>query len=158
MLLFSHSVMSNSLWPHGLQHARLPCPSLSLRLCSNSCSLSHWCHTTISSSVTLFSSCPQSFPASGSFPMSSLFASGGQSIGASALASVLSMNIKGWFPLEWLVWSPCCLRLGFLIFTYYVTTQKWTGNTSTFDLGEEKYHFHFPLLERKCISNDCFLF
>ena len=89
--------MSNSLQPHGLQHARLPCPSLSPRVCSNSCPLSHWCHPAISSSVTSFSSCPQSFPASGSFPMSWLFTSGGQINGATV--SVLPMNIQGWFPL-----------------------------------------------------------
>ena len=91
--------MSDSLWPHELQHTRLPCPSLSPRVCLNSCPLSRWCHPTISSAVIPFSSCPQSFPASGSFPMSWLFAFGGQSIGASALASVLPMNIQGWFPL-----------------------------------------------------------
>ena len=96
--LFSLSVMSSSLWPCGLQHARLPRPSLSPQICSNSCPLSRWCHPTISSSVALFSSCPQFFPASRSFPMRQLFASGGQSIGASA--SVLPMNIQGWFPLE----------------------------------------------------------
>ena len=91
--------MSNSLWPHGLQLTRLPYPSLSTGVCANSCPLSQWCHLTISSSVTPFSSCPQSFPASGSFPMSWLFASGGQSIGASVSASVLPMNIQDWFPL-----------------------------------------------------------
>ena len=93
--------MSDSLQPHGLQHfivqTRLHCPSLSLGVCSNSCPLSWWCHPTISSCVTPFSSCPQSFPASGSFPVSRLFASGGQNNGASA--SVLRMNIQGWFPL-----------------------------------------------------------
>ena len=93
--------MSDSLWPHGLQHARLHCTSLSPRVCSNSCPLSQWCHPTISSSVLPFSSCLQSFPASGSFLMSWLFASGGQSIGASATATVLPMNIQGWFPLGW---------------------------------------------------------
>ena len=93
LLLFSCSVMSDSLWPHGLQHARLPCPSLSPRVCSNSCPLSWWCHPTISSSVTRFSSCPQSFPTSGSFPVNWFFESDGQSIGASASASVLPMNI-----------------------------------------------------------------
>ena len=97
LLLFSGQVMSDSLQPHELQHARLPCPSPSPWVCSNSCSLSQWCHPTILSSVTPFSSCPQSFPASGSFPISWLFASGGQSIGASA--SVLPMNIQGWFSL-----------------------------------------------------------
>ena len=89
--------MSNSLWSHGLQHTRLPCPSLSPGVCSNSSPLSWWCHPTISTSVTSFSSCPQLFPASGSFPVSQLFTSDGQNIGASA--SVLSMNIQGWFPL-----------------------------------------------------------
>ena len=89
--------MSDSLWPHGLQHDRLPCPSLSPGVCSNSCPLSWWCYLTISSSATLFSFCLQSFPASGSFTMSQLFTSGGQSIGASA--SVLPMNIQNWFPL-----------------------------------------------------------
>ena len=92
MLLFSRSVMSESLRPKGLHHARLPCPSPTLRACSNSCPLSQWCHPTIWSSVFLFSL--QSFPASDSFPMSRLFASGGQSIGASASASVPPMNIQ----------------------------------------------------------------
>ena len=96
---FSCSVVSDFLWPHGLQHARLPSPSPSPGACSNSCSLSGWCHPTVSSSVIPFSSCLQSFPASGSFPVSQPFASGGQSIGASASASVLPMNIQDWFPL-----------------------------------------------------------
>ena len=96
---FSHSVVSDSLRPHGLQHTRLPCPSLSPGVCSKSCPLHSWCHPNISSSVTPFSSCPQSFPASGSFPMSQFFTSGGQSIGVSASASVLPMSIQDWFPL-----------------------------------------------------------
>ena len=92
--------MSNSLQPLGLQYTRLPCPSPSPRACSNSCPLnSQWFHPTISSSVIPFSSCPQSFPASGSFPMSWLFTSGGQGIEASASASVLPVNIQNWFPL-----------------------------------------------------------
>ena len=91
--------MSDSLQPHGLQHTRPLCPPLSHRICSDSCPLSQWCYLTMSSTFSLFSSCLQSFPASGSFPMSQFFASGGQSIGASASASVLSMNIQGWFPL-----------------------------------------------------------
>ena len=99
LMLFSHSVVSDSLQPHGLQHARLPCPSPSPRACSNSCLLSQWCHPTISSSVVPCSSCLQSFPASGSFPVSHLFTSGGQSIGVSASTSVLPMNIQDWFPL-----------------------------------------------------------
>ena len=106
-LLFSRSVESSSLWSHGLQHAKLPCPSPCPWACSNSCPLSQWCHSTTSSSVVLFSSCLQSFPASRSFLMSWLishFASGGQSIGASASASVLSMNIQDWFHLGWTGW------------------------------------------------------
>ena len=94
---FSHSVVSGSLWSHGLQHARLPCLSPTPGAYSNSCPLSWWYHPTISSSVLPFSSCFESFPASGSFPMSQLFSSGGQSIGISALVSVLPMNIQGWF-------------------------------------------------------------
>ena len=91
--------MSDSFWPYGLQHARLLSPPLSPRVCSNSCPLSWWCHPTISSSVVPFSSFPQSCPASGSFPVSWLFTSGGQSIGASVSASVFPMNIQGWFPI-----------------------------------------------------------
>ena len=98
---FSHSVVSKSLWPHESQHARPPCPSPTPRVYSNSCPSSWWCHPAISSSVIPFSSCPQSLPASGSFPMSQLFAWGGQSIGVSALASVSPMNIQDWSPLEW---------------------------------------------------------
>ena len=99
VLSLSRSVVSDSLRPYGLQRARPPCPSPTPGACSNSCSLSRWCHPTISSSVVPFSSCLQSFPASGSFPMSWLFASGGESIGASASVSNLPMNIQGWFPL-----------------------------------------------------------
>ena len=98
----SHSVMSNSLRPQGLQHSRPPCPSLTPEACSNSCPLSWWCHPTISSSVIPFSSHLQSFPASGSFQMSQLFASGGQSIGVSA--SVFPMNSQDWSPLGWTGW------------------------------------------------------
>ena len=98
-LLFSHSVLSDCLQPHGLQHARLPCPSPPPRACSNSCPLSQWCHPTILSSVIPFSHYLQSFPASGSFQMSQFFTSGSQSIGDSASASVLPVNIQDWFPL-----------------------------------------------------------
>ena len=113
LLLFSWSVVSDSLQPHGLQHAGLPCPSASPGACSNSCPLSQWCHQNISSSVVSFSSCLQSFPASGSFPMSQLFISGGQrwlfiSDGASASASVLPMNTQDWSPLGWTGWI--CLQ------------------------------------------------
>ena len=99
LLFFSHSVVSNSLQPHGLQHSRLSCPSPSPRACSNSCPLSQWCPATISLSVIPFSSCLQSLPASGSFLMSWFLSSGGQSIRASASASVLPMTIQDWFPL-----------------------------------------------------------
>ena len=102
---FSGSVVSDSLRPHWLQHTRLPCPSPTLRVHSNSCPSSWWCHPTISSSIIPFSFCLQSFPASGSFPMSQLFAWGGQSTGVSASASVLAMNIQDCFPLGWTVWS-----------------------------------------------------
>ena len=98
---FSHSVISDSLWPHGQQHTRPPCPTTTPGACSNACPLSQWCHPTISSSLVPFCSCLQPLPASVSFPMSQFFTSGGQSIGASASASVLPMNIQDWFPL-WL--------------------------------------------------------
>ena len=101
---FSCSVISNSLRPHRLQHARLPCPSPTPGAYSNSCPLSWWCHPTVSSSVAPFSSCLQSFPASGSFPMNQFFTWGGQSIGVSASASVLPMNIQDSFPLGWNGW------------------------------------------------------
>ena len=104
-LQFSRSVVSDSLWPHELQHASPPCPSPTARVYPNPCPLSWWCHPTISSSVVpLFSSCPPSSPAIGSFQMSQLFASGGQSIGVSASTSVLPMNIQDWFPLRWTGW------------------------------------------------------
>ena len=98
---FSHSVVSDSLWPHGLQHARLPCPSPTPRVCSNSCPSSRWCHLTISSFAALFSFSLQSFPAAGSFPINWLLMAGAQTIWASASASVLPMNIQDWFPLGW---------------------------------------------------------
>ena len=101
---FSRSVVSDSLWPHESQHARPPCPSPTTGVHSNSCPSSRWCHPAISSSVIPFSSCPQSFPASESFPMSQLFSWGSQSIGVSALASVLPMNTQDWSPLGWIGW------------------------------------------------------
>ena len=101
---FSCSVVSDSLRPHGLQHARPPCPSPTPGAYSNSCPSYTWCHPTLSSSVVPFSSCPQSLPASGSFPMSHLFTSGGQSTGVSASASVLPMNTQDWSPLGWTGW------------------------------------------------------
>ena len=104
ILFFTHAVMSYSLCTHGLQHAGLPCSLPSLGACSNSFPLSWWCHPTIPPSVVLSSSCLQSFPGSGSFLKSQLFAWGGQSNGASTLASVLPMNIQDWFPLGWTGW------------------------------------------------------
>ena len=101
---FSHSVMSDSLWPHEWQHSRPPCPSPTAGVYSNSCPASRWCHPAISSSVVPFSSCPQSFPASGSFPMSQLFAWGGQGTGISASSSVFPMNTQDWSPLGWAGW------------------------------------------------------
>ena len=100
---FSRSVMSDSLRPHELQHARPPCPSSIPGVHPNPCPLSRWCHPTISSSVIPFS-CPQSFPPSGSFPMSQVFASGGQSTGVSDSTSVLPMNTQDWYPLGWTGW------------------------------------------------------
>ena len=104
MVQFSRLVVSDSLQPHELQHARPPCPSPTPRVHSNSCPSSWWCHPAISSSVVLFSSCPQSLPASEYFPMSQLFTWGGQSAGVSALASFLPKNTRDWSPLEWTGW------------------------------------------------------
>ena len=103
-LQFSHSVVSDTLQPHGLQHARPPCPSPTPRTCSHSFPSSQWCHPTISSSVDPFSSYLQSFPALWSFSMNPFFASGGQRIRVSASTSVLPMNIQGWFPSGWIGW------------------------------------------------------
>ena len=104
LLKVSCSVVYDYFWPHELQHARPPCPSPTPGVHSNLCPLSRWCHPAISSSVILFSSCPQSHPASGSFPINQHFASGGQSIGLSASASVLPMNTQDWSPLGWTGW------------------------------------------------------
>ena len=120
---FSCSVVSDSLQPHGLQHTRLPCPSPTDGVYSNSCPLSRWCHPTISSSVIPFSSSLQSFPASRSFPVSQFFTSGGQSIGVSASTSVLPLNIQDWFPLGWTdwisSWSKGLSRVFFFFFFKY---------------------------------------
>ena len=104
LVQFSCSVMSNSLWPHGLQHTRPPCPSPTPGVYLNSCPLSWWCHPTISSSVVPFYSCLQSFPASGCLPMSQLFVPGGQSTGVSASTTVHPMNTQDWSPLGWTGW------------------------------------------------------
>ena len=120
---FSCSVMSNSLWPHEMQHTRLLCPLTSPRTCSNSCPLSQWCHPTISYSVVPFSSSLQSFLASGSFPMNQFFASDGQSIGASALASVLPINIHDSFPVGLTGWISLQSK-GLLRVFSNITVQK----------------------------------
>ena len=120
---FSRSVVSDSLRPQGLQHARFPCPSPTPRAYSNSCPLGRWCHPTISSSVFPFSSSLQSFPASGSFQVNQFFASGGQSIGVSASESVLPMNIQNWFPLGWTSWISL-LSKGFSRVFSNTTVQK----------------------------------
>ena len=120
---FSRSVVSNSLWPHEPLHARPPCPSSTHRVHPNPCPLSQWCHPTISSSVVPFSSCPQSFPASGSFPVSQLFTSGGQRIGVSASTPILPMNTQDWSPLGWAGWISL-LSKGLSRVFFSTTVQK----------------------------------
>ena len=138
--------MSVRLRPHGLQHARFPLPSVSLRVCSNLCPLSQWCHPTISSSVTPFSSCPQSFPASGSFPMSQFFASGGQSIGASVSTSVIPMNIQDLFPLGWTGLISLQSKGLSRVFSN-TTVQKHQFFGAQLSLWSS-YHIHTQLLEK----------
>ena len=141
---FSCSVMSNSLQPHGLQYARPPCPSPTPRVYSNSSPLIRWCHPAISSSVVPFSSCPQSFPASGSFQMSQFFASGGQCIGVSA--SVLPMNIQDWFPLGWTGWISLLSKGLSRIFSN-ITVQKHQFFSAQLCLWSNS-HIHTRLLEK----------
>ena len=142
----SRSVVSDSLWPHGLQHARPPCSSPIPRACSNSCTLSQWCHLTISSSVVPFSSCLQSFPASGSFPMSQFFTSDGQSIRVSASASVLPMNIQDWFPLGWTGWLSLQSK-GLLRVFSNTTVRKHQFFSAQLSLWSNS-HIHTWLLEK----------
>ena len=132
LLSFSHSVVSDFLKPHGLQHTRLLCPSPTPRVCLNSCPLIWWLHPTVSSSVVAFSSCLQSFPASGSFLMSQLFASGGQSIGASPSASVFPINIQDWFPLE--LTGLIFLQSKALSTVFSNTTILWHINSSALSI------------------------
>ena len=143
---FSHSVMSNSLRPHGLQHTRLPCPSPTPEAYSNSCPLSQWCHPTISSSVIPFSSRLQSFPASGSFLVSQFFTSGGQIIRVSASASVLPMNIQDWFPLGWTGWISLLSR-GLSRVFFYTTVQKYQFVGAQLSLSSI-FHIYTWLLEK----------
>ena len=142
--------MSNSLWPHGLQHTRPPCPSPIPKVYSNSCPLSQWCQTTISSSVVPFSSCPQSFKASGSFPMSQFFVSGGQSFGVSASTSVLPMNIQDWFPLGWTGWISLQSTGLSRVFSN-TTVQKHQFFCAQLSL-ESNSHIHTWLLEKPFIT------
>ena len=143
---FSHSVMSDSLRPHGLEHARPPCPSPTPRACSNSCPSSQWCHPTIWSSVIPFSSCLQSFPASGSFPMSQFFTSGDQNIGALASASILPMNIQDWFPLGLTGWISLQSK-GLLRVLSSTTVQKHQFFSAQLSLWSNS-HIHTWLLEK----------
>ena len=144
---FSRSVVSNSLQPHELQHARPPCPSPTPGACPNSCPLSWWCHPTISSSVIPFSSHLQSSPASGSFPKIQFFTSGGgQSIGVSASASVLPMNIQDWFPLGWTGWISLLFKGLSRVFSN-TTVQKYEFFSTQLSL-QSNPHIHTWLLEK----------
>ena len=139
-------VMSDSLWPHGLQHARPPWPSPTPRVYPNSCPLSRWCHPTISFSVVRFSSCLQSFPASGSFPMSQLFASGVQSIGVSASSSVLPMNAQEWSPLGWTDWISLWSKGLFKsLLQHHIQKHQFFGAQLSL---ESNSHIHTLLLEK----------
>ena len=146
LVQFSCSVMSNTLRPHGLQQARPPCPSPTPGVYLNSCPLSRWCHPTISSSLVPFSSCLQSFPASGSFQMSQLFASGGQSTAVSASASVLPMNIQDWFPLGWTHWISLQTKGLSRVFSN-TTVQKHQFFGAQLSL-QSNSHIHTWLLEK----------
>ena len=143
---FSRSVVSNSLQHHDSQHVRPLCPSPTPGVYSNSCPLSWWCHPAISSSVIPFSSCPQSLPASGSFPISQLFPSGGQSIGVSALASVPPMNTKDWFPLEWTGWISLQSKGLWRVFSN--TTVQKHQFFSTQPSSQSNSHIHTWPLEK----------
>ena len=145
---FSRSVMFSSLQPHGLQHTRPPCPSPIPRVNPNSCPLSQWCHPTISSSVVTFSYCPQSFPASGSFPMSQLFTSqSGQSIGASASTSVLPMNTQDWFPFGWTDWISLQSKGLSRVFSN-TTVQKHQFSGTQLSLQSNSHIHTWPLGKR----------
>ena len=143
---FSHWVVSNSSWPNGPQHARPPCPSPTPRVYSNSCPSSQWCHSAISSSVVPFSSCPQSLPASESFPMSQHFAWRGQRTGLSALASFLPMNTQDWSTLEWTGWISLLSKGLSRIFSH-TTVQKHQFFSAQVSLWSNS-HIHTWLLEK----------
>ena len=135
---FIRSVVSDSLWPYELQHTRPPCPSPTPRVYSNSCPSTRWCHPAISSSVVPFSSCPQSLPASGSFPMSQLFTWGSQSIGVSRSASVLPVNTQDWSPLGW-TWLNHYKRLyrhKRILYSPYPDVSYWYETFKNLELGK----------------------
>ena len=143
---FSHSVVSNSLRPYGLQQARPPCPSPTPGVYSNSCPLSWWCHPTISSSVIPFSSCLQSLAVSGSFQMSQFFASSGQSIGVSALASVLPMNTQDWSHLEWTGWmSLQCKGLSRVFSNTTVQKHQFFSAQISSQSNSQSIHDHWSI-------------
>ena len=143
---FSCSVVSDCLWPHELQHARPPCPSPTPGVHSNSCPSSQWCHPAVSSSVVPFSSCPQSLPASGSYPMSQLFAWGSQSIRVSALASVLPKNTQDWSPLEWTGWISLQSKgLSRVFSNTTVQKHQFFGTQSS---SQSNFHIHTWPLEK----------
>ena len=141
---FSHSFVSNSLWPHGPQNTRPPCLSSIPGVYPNSCPLSWWCHPTISTSVIPFSSCLQSFPASGSFPMSQLFVSGGQSIGVSVSTSVLPMNTQDWSPLGWTGWISLQSKGLSRVFSN-TTVQKHQFFSAQLSLYSNSHNHTWPL-------------
>ena len=144
--------MSDSLQPHELQHARPPCPSSTPGVHPNSCPSSWWCHTAISSSFVPFSSCPQSLPASGSFPISQLFAWGGQSIGVSALALFLPKKSQGWSPSEWTGWSLLHIPL---VKAGHVTKSRFTEWRNKCRLLMGRWHFQilWAFIFKKVISD-----
>ena len=141
---FSRSVVSASLQPHESQHARPPCPSPTPRVHPDPCPLSWWCHPTISFSTVPFSSCPQSFPASGSFPMSQLFASDGQSTGVSASISVLPMNTQDWSPLGWTGWISLQSKALSRVFSN-TTVQKHQFFSAQLSSQSNSYIHSWPL-------------
>ena len=152
---FSHSVVSDYLWPHELQHTRPSCPSPTPRVYSNSHPSSRWCHPAILSSVISYSSCPQSLQASGSFPMSQLFAWGGQSIGVSALASVLPMNTQHWSPLGWTGWTSLQSK-GLSRVSYNTTVQKHQFFGTQLS-SQSNFHIHTWPLETIALTRQTFV-
>ena len=152
---FSHSVTSDSMQPHELQHARPPCPSPTPRVPPNPCPLSCWCHPIISSSVIPFSSCSQSFPASGSFQMSQLFASGGQSIAVLASTSVLPVNTQDWSPLGWTGWISLQSKGLPRVFSNTTVQKHWFFGTQL--SSQSNSHIHTWPLEKPALTRRTFV-